>query len=628
MPFQLSPGVSVSEIDLTTVVPSVATTAGAFAGHFAWGPVGLPVLIPNQTKLVEIFGKPDSNTFTSFFTASNFLDYGSNLRIVRGHAANVKNATANGNGVIIKNPDDYDANFSTGGNAEGPWAARYPGALGNSLRVSLCPSLNAFSSNVTAHSGFTANVSNTSTVVTFTGNVAAYVTAGDYLKVGTNQYIKVASVGSNLVSLVSAPSTSSNGSVALRKWEYADKFLTSPNTSSQAAALSSAGDELHVVVVDEDGKFTGVPGTIVEKFQFLSKAVDAKLDDGGTNYYAQRIADESSYIWWIKHPNDASNWGNSLAATTYTNIYKPQTFSLAGGFDATPTDAELILGYDLFANPDRYDVSLLLGGPSSSTVATYLINSIAEVRKDCVVFLSPSRASVVNNSGDELTDVTAFRDVLPSSSYAFMDNNWKYQFDKYNDVYRWVPLNGDVAGLCVRTDSERDPWFSMAGFNRGQIKNVVKLAWNPTIAERDELYKKSINPVVAFPGEGTILYGDKTLLAKPSAFDRINIRRLFIILEKSISKAAKYSLFEFNDSFTRAQFVSMVEPFLRLVQGRRGIIDFRLVCDDTNNTGEVIDRNEFVGDIYVKAARSINFIQLNFVATRTGVAFEEVVGKF
>ena len=244
-----------------------------------------------------------------------------------------------------------------------------------------------------------------------------------------------------------------------------------------------------------------------------------------------------------------------------------------------------------------------------------------------MVFVSPEQDDVVNNSGSESTTVITTAGTYTKSSYAVMDSGYKYQYDKYNDVYRWVPLNGDIAGLCVRTDNERDPWFSPAGLNRGVIKNVVRLAWNPTKAERDELYKAGVNPVVTFPGEGTILYGDKTLLNRPSAFDRINVRRLFIVLEKSITKAARSSLFEFNDEFTRAAFVNIVEPFLRDVQGRRGIYDYRVVADTTNNTAEVIDQNQFVGDIYIKPARSINFIQLNFTAVRTGVAFEEIVGR-
>jgi phage tail sheath protein FI len=269
-----------------------------------------------------------------------------------------------------------------------------------------------------------------------------------------------------------------------------------------------------------------------------------------------------------------------------------------------------------------------MAGATNSAVIPNKLVALAESRKDCMVFISPDRADVVDNAGSEAVDIAATAATFTTSSYAVVDSGWKYQYDKYNDVYRWIPLNGDIAGLCVRTDSERDPWFSPAGTTRGVIKNVVKLAWNPNKAERDSLYQKGVNSVVTFPGEGTILYGDKTFLNRPSAFDRINVRRLFIVLEKTIARAARSSLFEFNDDFTRAAFVNLVEPYLRDVKGRRGVYDYRVVCDTTNNTGEVIDRNEFVGDIYIKPARSINFIQLNFVAVRTGVAFEEVVGKF
>ncbi|NDB84747.1 MAG: hypothetical protein EB127_18880, partial [Alphaproteobacteria bacterium] len=300
----------------------------------------------------------------------------------------------------------------------------------------------------------------------------------------------------------------------------------------------------------------------------------------------------------------------------------------AGGTLSTPSSANLQSSYDYFVNGDVVDVSLIITANNSQAVAKYVVDNIAEVRKDCVVFASPSRSDVVNNAGSEVTSITSTRNLFNSSSYAVMDSNWKYQFDKYNNVYRWIPLNADIAGLCARTDADRDPWFSPAGLNRGTIKNAVKLAWNPTKTNRDDLYKIGVNPVMSIAGEGTVLFGDKTMLAKPSAFDRINVRRLFITLEKAITVASRYTLFEFNDEFTRAQFVALVEPFLRDVKGRRGIYDFRVVCDTTNNTPEVIDRNEFVGDIYIKPARSINYIKLNFVAVRTGVAFEEVVGKF
>ena len=295
--------------------------------------------------------------------------------------------------------------------------------------------------------------------------------------------------------------------------------------------------------------------------------------------------------------------------------------------------ATLIGGYDKYKSAEDVDISLVLqgkalGGTNGETLGKYIIDNITDKRKDCVAFISPERGDVVNNENGERDAIVAFRNSLTSSSYAFLDSGYKYQYDKYNDVYTYVPLNGDMAGLAVRSDELRDAWFSPAGFNRGQIKNIVKLAYNPKKSDRDILYQADVNPVVTFPGQGTVLFGDKTLLGKPSAFDRINVRRLFIVLEKAISTASKFTLFEFNDPFTRSQFKNLVEPFLRDIQGRRGIYDFKVVCDETNNTGEVIDGNRFIGDIYVKPAKSINFIQLNFVAVRTGVEFNEIVGQF
>jgi phage tail sheath protein FI len=334
-------------------------------------------------------------------------------------------------------------------------------------------------------------------------------------------------------------------------------------------------------------------------------------------------------LWFGGHR--LGNWGLPAAdAVSYARLATAFTAILGNGVDASPVAANTNTALDLFANADSIDVSLLMAGATNGNDIPNKLVTLAESRKDCMVFISPNKADVVDNAGTESANIAATVATFTTSSYAVVDSGWKYQYDKYNDVYRWVPLNGDIAGLCVRTDNERDPWFSPAGTTRGVIKNVVKLAWNPNKAERDSLYQKGVNSVVTFPGEGTILYGDKTFLNRPSisAFDRINVRRLFIVLEKSIARAARSSLFEFNDDFTRAAFVNLVEPYLRDVKGRRGVYDYRVVCDTTNNTGEVIDRNEFVGDIYIKPARSINFIQLNFVAVRTGVAFEEVVGKF
>lgn len=561
MAFQLSPGVLVTEKDLTLLVPSVSTTAGGFAGAFQWGPIDEVVTVDSETNLVERFGKPNDTTYKSFFTAANFLSYGNNLQLVRVvNQGLAKNAHGNSQAqaVLIKNEDHYEANYANGSASVGAWAAKWAGNLGNSLKVSLADA-------------------NTWT-----------------------------------------------------NWTYRGDFDDAPNTSPYAASVGGSNDELHVIVIDEDGLFTGTAGTVLERFAFVSKASDAKLPDGTSNYYKNVVNTKSKYLWWMDHTVNiagTSNWGSEAAGIVFANTTNTNnvTASLVGGVSADePTSGNLQSAFAIFANDELYDISLIPLGAVDGSTATYVINNVAEVRKDVVVFVSPEQSDVVDNSGDEAVDVTAFRDTLPSSSYAVMDSGWKYQYDRYNDVYRYVPLNGDTAGLAVRTDFVADPWFSPAGFNRGQIKNVVKLPYSPRKTDRDTLYKKGVNPVVTFPGNGTVLYGDKTLLAKPSAFDRINVRRLFIVLEKSIATAAKFQLFEFNDAFTRAQFRNLVEPFLREVQGRRGITDFKVVCDETNNTPEVIDRNEFVADIYIKPARSINFIQLNFVATRTGISFEEV----
>ena len=560
MAFQLSPGVLVTEQDLTSVVPAVATTAGGFAGAFAWGPVGVVTTVDSENALVTTFGKPNSSTFQSFFTAANFLSYGNNLQVIRVvNQATARNAMANAaaTAVIIRNEDHYTASYSSGEGSVGEWAAKYPGALGNSLKVSMADG-NAWST-----------------------------------------------------------------------WSYATNFDAAPGTSAYVSNLGGSHDELHIAVIDEDGLFSGTAGTVVEKFAFASKASDAKRADGTSAYYKDAVNTQSAYIYWMDHTSNVTAsgtaWGNAANASLFANLTSNVTLSLAGGVSAdAPTDGNITSALALFANDELYDISLLPLGAASATVVNYAISSIAEVRKDVIVFASPTLANVVNNAGAEATDVVTFRESLTSSSYAVLDSGWKYQYDRYNDVYRWIPLNGDTAGLAVRTDFVADPWFSPAGFNRGQVKNVVKLAYSPSKADRDTLYKKGINPVVTFPGNGTVLFGDKTLLAKPSAFDRINVRRLFIVLEKAIATAAKFQLFEFNDPFTRAQFRNLVEPFLRDVQGRRGITDFKVVCDESNNTAQVIDTNNFVADIFIKPARAINFIQLNFIATRSGISFEEV----
>ena len=640
MPFQVSPGVNVSEIDLTTVIPAVSTTEAGIAGHFRWGPVNKATLISSEDALVSQFQKPDSNTATDFFTAANFLAYGNALFVVRAENSTMSNAhgnSANNAVTRVDNDDDYDNNHASGTSSVGNWIAKYPGALGNSLKVSICPSSSAFSGTLSGTYTITSNT----TSIAFSANQASVLTVGDILLVGptlgAKQRKRISAVdagglSATLDSRYTGDTVSANTSLK-REWEYAVNTEKAPGTSAHATKAGASNDEAHIAIVDEDGLWTGTKGQVLEVFSNVSLASDGKTESGASSYYVNVINNQSRFIWWAAHTSIGTNTGSSVVGgTTYTGSTTPLTVSLVNGSDgAAPTNANLITAYDKFKSTEDIDLSFILGSGNGQTVATHLIDNIAAVRKDLLVVLSPTRASVVNNSsyeGKEAEDIVAYRDTLPSSSYATMDSGWKYQYDKYNDIYRYVPANGDTAGLMVQTDTIRDPWFSPAGFNRGNVRNVIKLAYNPRKAERDTLYKNGINPVVTFPGQGTVLFGDKTLLAQPSAFDRINVRRLFIVLEKAIATAANFTLFEFNDAFTRAQFKNLVEPFLRDVQGRRGITDFRVVCDDTNNTGEVIDRNEFVGDIYIKPARSINFIQLNFVAVRTGVDFSEVVGQF
>jgi hypothetical protein len=630
MGFQISPGVDVIEKDASTVVPFASTTNAGFAGNFTWGPVEARVLVSSELDVVNRFGKPDSNTFVSFFTCADFLAYANNLRIVRAANTGARNAVSNSAAaVLIKNEGVYENSYLDGSGTFGSYAGRYAGSLGNSLKVSTCGSANAYSLNLSSVS-ITANAGavGDTTIGTLVG-ANSYIVTGDYVKLGSNPYIKVTSANATGITLASALTTTVTvGSTILRKWEYADEFDSAPGTSPYVANLLGSRDELHVIVVDVTGLITGIPGTILEKYPFVSKASDAKSEDGSTLYYPTVIFNQSRWIYWGDHDVLGTNWGNTSAATTFTNVVKPVTETLAGGVTATLTNADLLRAWDQFVDPEAVDVSLLPTGDSNAVVSQYIIDNILTTRKDCVGFFSPPRTAAVNNTGSETDAVIAHRNSLSSTSYAVLDCGWKYRFDKYNDTYRYTPLNADIAGLCARTDLTRDPWYSPAGYIRGSIKNVVRLSWIPNKTQRDELYKNGINPVVAFPGEGNILYGDKTLQSKPSAFDRINVRRLFITLEKSIARFAKYSLFEFNDEFTRAAFVSAVEPYLRDVQGRRGITDFRVVCDDTNNTPQVINNNAFVGDIYVIPAYSINFITLNFTAVRTGVEFSEIVGKF
>lgn len=850
MPFQISAGVNITEIPVSTSVPDVATSIGAVAGHFNWGPVGKLSMVSSEPQLVERYGKPNANNFETFFTAANFLAYSNRLYVSRaaktsGNSNNVSTAllgnttvvaysssanisagmgiygagiadgtlvvsanntalsntfnanadvatngaitlssnpfisgetvvysTATGNTAIsgltnaatyfVRNANstavylastldgsvitltkgatesghtltrtgvtrvvtsanatlgsgsspslntenyfDNDLSFNAVANSSAftnraaaniknsdhyetvtvpsgvEWVAKYPGQLGNSLKVSVVDTAEQYTANINPYSINATGVSTNSTVIpgsagitvglnattanvwvsnsaTLTAGDAANVATavksklivGDYVEVGNTtinkQKLKIKTIGdvqsssgnSYFTLTFETPyalSTAYQANTFQRYWEYSNVVGKAPGVSKTVADLGGTNvDQLSVVVVDEDGKFSGTPGTVLEVFTNLSRATDARNVDGTSAYYKTSINDFSRYIWWGNDRSTAvSNTAVNIAASTATT---PLTVSFIGGRDGSSESdiavATVASAWDLFADASAVDVSLLMAGRSlgvsGTQLANYVIDNVVENRKDCMLFVSPEKSDVVVTDGSAAENVVGFRNNLRNSSYAAMDSGYKVQYDKYNDVYRYVPLNGDVAGLAARTDQVRDPWFSPAGFNRGAIKNVLKLAWNPSKAERDVLYSSEVNPVVTFPGSGTVLFGDKTLLEGNNPFDFINVRRLFITLEKAIANASNKLLFEQNDDFSRAQFRNLVEPLLRDVQGRRGIYDFRVVCDESNNTTEVIDAGKFIGDIYIKPTRSIQWIQLNFYGVGTSVEFEEIIGQ-
>ena len=766
----ISPGVSVREIDLSTIVPSVSTTEAAFAGVFRWGPVDEVKLIDSEINLEKYYGKPSNFNPETWFTAANFLAYGNRLLLSRAadvtgntvlktdlgfEAGNttvttadtttllqgmklfytntaaiadgvatissITNSTAfvlstaptatvatvegqfrddvvysaaalqsdlsynvgdvtDWDNLTIQSEKDYENKEANGWSYDlaALYVAKYPGgAIGNSLRVAVCDTAAQYSTlaNLAPNAQFDATVSvltqttgaNTLTVTISPANTAdaaqdatanAYadtvntlLSVGDLIEVGNTrmgyQYLKITAVSTlSMLNNVYSFTVSTDDELKLaanvsigqvqRYWEFFNSADGAPGQSDYVTQWgnTSANDELHVIVVDEGGEITGSPGTILETWRNLSRATDAKGSTGETLYYKEVINQQSQYIWWVNDRTTASSNTAALVASSTATV--PLDMRLVGGSDGKDESnvefASLAFAYDKFKSKEEIeDIGLVLqgkargiGASNYTQLANYIIDNICEARKDCVAVISPDINDVVNNTGSEAADVVAFRNSCRNTSYGFLDCGYKYQYDKYNDVYRWVPLNGDIGGLMVRTDSTNDPWWSPAGLNRGTIKNILRLAWNPKQAERDTLYKASVNPVISRAGEGTYLFGDKTLLARPSAFDRINVRRLFIVLEKAISKAARFTLFEFNDDFTRAQFRNLVNPYLRDIQGRRGVTDFLVVCDTRNNTAEVINRNEFVGDIYIRPNYSINFIHLNFIAVKNGVSFNEV----
>lgn len=781
MPILVSPGVAVVEKDFSSIVPSVSTSVGAFAGAFTWGPIEDPKLVSSETELVAKFGKPTDANYKSFFTAANFLAYTSALYIARASSDALNAVSTPSSGVkaadirMLTNGTLYEADQEIAVTFSAPTIAGGQAATGTVITQDYIESTITYKRVIgitVTDAGYGYTSAPTITIddpLTVGGETATAVVdkidaSGTLIKNATD-FENTWSLGDiDYFGTIAAKYAGSKGNgvkvYVVDAGNYdslpvavQSKLTAKPGTSTYAAAnvpaefAANVNDEIHVIVLDNSkGSFSGVAGAVLEKYEFLSKMSDAKRTDGTSIYYRDVINASSPYIWALAHPADTTNnetdtvvvssndftvnaaagtitveasaWFSQLAAlaalvadapapgvqisltdtTSNNGIYTVDTvdaildvdditvigytiitssslpsdesvvggnidvvlrgawgkssigleaidgsatfdllstsggaYTLAGGLDddQDPSDAAVQTAYALFSSVDDYDISLIPTGHVSAATAGVVID-LAVSRMDCVAFVSPSNTTgnpwiTSSQITDAVTAAKDFKDAVNrDTSYAVMDSGWKYQYDRYNDKYRWVPLNADTAGLCARTDLTADTWYSPGGFNRGQVKNIVKLGYNPTQAQRDELYKYGINPVTTFPGQGTILYGDKTMQSKPSAFDRVNVRRLFIVLEKAVARAAKFQLFEFNDTFTRGQFRNLVEPFLRDVQGRRGIIDFRVVCDETNNTGEVIDRNEFVADIYIKPNRSINFINLTFVAARSAVSFEEI----
>ena len=586
----LSPAITVREIDLTGTVPNISSTTGAFVGDFRWGPIEEAILVGNESELVNAFGAPNQSGAVDFLSAASFLRYSSSMYVVRAATSAAYNAIDSAGSeppsstTIVKNLDDFNSQkatleASTSINFIGKWA----GDAANSLKVSICAAVDS--------------------------------------------------------------SGASDHPLGWDTWDYATNFDTPPGTSPFVADLGGSFDEVHVAIIDSDGTFSGTKGTVLETFEYVSLASDAKTTDGTTNFIRDVINNGSNYVWAVGEGAALEGNGSNTPALN-TNFRdsaggvniasRVAEFSMGSGANsATLTPSEVSVGFDLFDDANTITVDFLIApGMSNQTDQVQVVNYLtgivaaADGRKDAVVVTSPHRSGIVNATpANAVSAAQNLSKSLTKSSYVIMDNNYLKVYDKYNDQYVFIPAASSTAGLMAGTDAAAGPWYSPAGQRRGLYYGVTSLAYNATRSQRDDLYKDGINPIVNLPGQGVMLYGDKTLEARPTAFNRINVRRLFLVVERAIKNAARNVLFEFNDEFTRAEFVNIVEPFLREIQGQRGITDFRVICDETNNTASVIDSNRFVASIFIKPARSINYITLNFVAVRTGVEFEEVVGS-
>ena len=663
----LSPGVEIQERDLTIgSIETVEVNVGAIAGAFSKGPVLKPVRIASESQLIEQFGEPSDGNATTWWTAASFLQYGGVLDVVRVSTSG--QLTASDDNVTspytlsIPTIEVYESTYATATANPWKWAARNPGVDANAIKVSIIDkgadvtlTLDGALSTVTV--GTAVATATASPNGSKSGFIYAWDATTNKVSLITSDTWIATDIIENGVSDVTVTAKSSwyDSQLAFTGVNW-NSIAPRPGTSPYVAERGGANDEMHVVVYDSTGVITGKPNTLLEKFTYVSKANNAKTSSGAVNYYPTVVQDKSQYVYWGSHENDAYDVSGNAAITSGANFGgtgnagspSTTTFDLfssdsanrsytfvKGAETLSATSGEIITGLTEFADTETLNIDYLLMGPGDAASKTNTqaiaakVLSVCSGRKDCVGFLSPYYGDVVGvtSSATQTENVVDFYDNMQATSFGVFDNGWKYVYDRFADKYRYVPLNGDVAGLCASVTANGTPWFSPAGLNRGAIRGAVKLAFSPTKSERDTLYQNRINPVTSLPGQGIVLFGDKTALASPSAFDRINVRRLFNVIEKTIGNAAKGVLFELNDEFTRNNFKNVVEPFLRGIQAERGITDFLVVCDTTNNTGAIIDANEFKADFYIKPARSINFITLTFIATRTGVSFEEVVPR-
>jgi hypothetical protein len=649
MATQLSPGIVVQERDFTNSrLQETITNIGAIAGPFTKGEVGVAKLITTEKDLVATFGKPTADNYEYWFTASEFLNYGGNLQVARissSNSAYLTNANATGavaSGVAsvkINNLGEYETNVENTTQTY-KYAAKTPGTWGNGLKVAIidkgADQIITLASGVSFAQGATVT-NGTATGKAYEANTGDITKVAVVLNAGSPKFESSTTVSGASVSAVTDWYDEQYAVAGTIKW---NSIAPRPGTSPYAASRGGANDEIHVVVIDSDGSISGTSSTIIEKLLFLSKASDAKTTEGEASFYKKVIKGRSQYVYLGSHeasyayePAGSVAISDTALASSSFKLTGPKSYAFAAGTDYQNYNVgnETQTYLDVFSDTETLQVDYILSGPTTAAKANALI-ALASSRKDCVAFISPKRSDVIGSdastaAAQKTNVVKFFESISDSSSYAVFDNNYKYIYDRFNDAYRWIPCNADMAGLCVNTAATAEPWYSPAGFNRGNLRNAVKIAFNPTKDQRDELYAKRVNPIVSFPGQGIVLFGDKTALRSPSAFDRINVRRLFLIIERTVKDFSKNVLFELNDETTRNNFTTQVDNYLRDIQARRGVTDFLVVADASNNTADVIDRNEFVADIYIKPSRSINFITLTFVATRTGVSFDEVVGR-